>query len=151
MLADYSNSINLSPKVLKPNPKYDAFFKDPALIDYLALKRSIENEGIRKPIIATEDLIVLSGHQRLRAAKDLDFINVPVSTILAADERIATPLLLIFSRNNLDNPNRLKSKASALVADLLLKYYKNCVFNDVEYTDEGANDYILRRLKKIVI
>lgn len=39
-----------------------------------AFKESIKTSGIIEPIVVTKDMIIVSGHQRVRAAKNLVYL-----------------------------------------------------------------------------
>ncbi|MFS0643704.1 ParB N-terminal domain-containing protein [Siminovitchia sp. 179-K 8D1 HS] len=60
---------------------------------YEEIKRSIEVNGIRDPIKCDMNYTVISGHQRLRIARDLGIEEVPVQ-IIDVDEQIAEYLLI---------------------------------------------------------
>ena len=70
--------IEISPRKLKPHPKNPRIHPDSA-ID--ALTKSIETYGWTNPIIATEDLVILAGHARRKAALKLKLETVPVITL----------------------------------------------------------------------
>lgn len=63
---------------LNPHPKNDYYFTDLAGEKYEEIKRSIETYGIRDPLKVTTAYTVISGHQRLRIAKDIGLTEVPV-------------------------------------------------------------------------
>jgi DNA modification methylase len=65
----------LSVDALKPNPKNPRIHK-PAHVRQIA--RSIKSFGFGPPILADQDLMILSGHGRLLAAKQLGMAEVPV-------------------------------------------------------------------------
>lgn len=48
--------------------------------DFEALKRSLAEDGYHQRIIATMDLRVVGGHQRIRALKELGYVTVKVLT-----------------------------------------------------------------------
>lgn len=58
------------------------------------IRRSIEKYGIRDPIKITKDYTVISGHQRLRIARDLGMKYVPYKMLdLTIDNRETEYLL----------------------------------------------------------
>jgi site-specific DNA-methyltransferase (adenine-specific) len=52
-------------------------FEDLATVEYAALKNDIAKHGIKVPLHILPDKTVICGHQRLRAAKELDLKTVP--------------------------------------------------------------------------
>lgn len=47
----------------------------------IAVKRSIEEFGMRWPIIIDKDNVIVAGHTRFQAAKELGFTSIPTMTI----------------------------------------------------------------------
>ena len=63
---------------LKSHPRNNEFFDDITGDSWNAFKDSIESSGIVEPIVVTQDMIIVSGHQRVRAAKELGISSVMV-------------------------------------------------------------------------
>ena len=78
---------------LKPHPKNSYYFTDVDGEKYEEIKRSIATYGIRDPLKVTTSYTVVSGHQRLRIAKELGFTEIPVE-IVDIDEWQAEYLLI---------------------------------------------------------
>ena len=78
---------------LKEHHKNGYYFTDIEGEKYEEMKRSIETYGIRDPIKCTRDYTVISGHQRLRIARDLGLEKVPYQ-MLDVDEKTAEYLLI---------------------------------------------------------
>lgn len=78
---------------LKEHPKNGYYFSEIDGEKYEEIKRSIATHGIRDPLKVTTSYTVISGHQRLRIAKELGFKDVPVE-ILDVDEWQAEYLLI---------------------------------------------------------
>ena len=68
--------INIS--VLKPHPKNNEFFDDLNGEEFERLKNSIRDEKIYTDILVSPDMTIISGHQRVRAAKELGMTLVPI-------------------------------------------------------------------------
>ena len=68
--------INIS--VLKPHPKNNEFFDDLNGQEFERLKNSIRDEKIYTDILVSPDMTIISGHQRVRAAKELGMTLVPI-------------------------------------------------------------------------
>lgn len=64
--------------VLKPHPRNNEFFDDLQGDDFERLKNSIKDEKIYTDILVSPDMTIISGHQRVRAAKELGFTLVPI-------------------------------------------------------------------------
>lgn len=58
---------------LKAHPQYDYFFDDMVGQSWQDFLQSIQENGIIDPIIVTSDNVIVSGHQRVRACKQLGF------------------------------------------------------------------------------
>lgn len=84
---------NIATNKLQPHPKNGYYFTDISGEKYDEVKRSIEVNGIRDAIKCTPAFTVISGHQRLRIAKDLGLTEVPVE-IIDVDEWEAEYLLI---------------------------------------------------------
>jgi ParB family transcriptional regulator, chromosome partitioning protein len=69
---------NLSVNVLRVHPKNQEFFDDIDGEQYDKFKKSIKEEGVITPLIVASDMTIISGHQRLKACKDLDIGLIPV-------------------------------------------------------------------------
>jgi len=63
---------------LKPHPLNSKFFDDITGDSWNLFLESIQTSGVIEPIIATDDKVIVSGHQRIRACKELGIDEVPV-------------------------------------------------------------------------
>ena len=63
---------------LKPHPRNSEFFDDMTGDAWNAFKESISTSGIIEPIVVTQDMVIVSGHQRVRAAKELNMSTIMV-------------------------------------------------------------------------
>lgn len=64
--------------VLKSHPKNNEFFDDLNGEEFERLKNSIRDEKIYTDILVSPDMTIISGHQRVRAAKELGMTLVPI-------------------------------------------------------------------------
>ena len=71
---------------LKPHPMNSQFFDDMTGDSWAEFLESIKTSGVIEPIIATTNYVVVSGHQRLRACKELGIKEVPVVLRFYADD-----------------------------------------------------------------
>ena len=74
---------NVSIYVLKIYPRNNEFFDDITGDSWKAFLESIESSGIIEPIVVTQNMVIVSGHQRVRAAKELElertsYIELPM-------------------------------------------------------------------------
>ncbi len=56
---------------LIPHPKNDYFFDDISGEKWEEFKKSIKESGVRTPIVVTDQMVIVSGNQRVRACKEL--------------------------------------------------------------------------------
>ncbi len=61
---------------LKPHPRNNEFFDDISGAKWDTFLESVKSRGIIEPIIITPDKVIVSGHQRVRAAKELGITTV---------------------------------------------------------------------------
>lgn len=61
---------------LKSWPKNNYFFDDIQGENWTAFKNSIKTSGVIEPVIVTQNKVIVSGHQRVRACKELGIKNV---------------------------------------------------------------------------
>ena len=56
---------------LKPHPKNDYFFDDMSGDKWNEFVESVRTSGVIEPIVITQEKVIVSGHQRVRACKEL--------------------------------------------------------------------------------
>ena len=106
---------------LKPHPKNSYYFTDVDGEKYEEIKRSIATYGVRDPLKVTTSYTVVSGHQRLRIAKELGFTEIPVE-IVDVDEWQAEYLLIA---ENVERRGQAESDPikKARIAQFLKEYW----------------------------
>lgn len=62
---------------LKPLPQWNKYFKNITGRDWINFLESVETNGILNPIIISQNNIIISGHQRVRACKELEIEKIP--------------------------------------------------------------------------
>lgn len=62
---------------LKPHPMNNYFFDDIVGDKWEDFKKSILRRGVVEGVVATQDLIIVSGHQRVRACQELRILEIP--------------------------------------------------------------------------
>ena len=86
------------------------FFDDMTGDAWEAVKESIKTSGIIEPIVVTKDMIIVSGHQRVRAAKELGLSTVIVDIRkYENDDKVLKDLIETNIRQRgIGNPNPIK-------------------------------------------
>ena len=110
--------------VLKPHPRNNEFFDDLNGEEFKRLKNSIKDEKIYNDILVSPDMTIISGHQRVRAAKELGLKLVPIKI----DEDLQdenSKLRALISNNFGRRKNDPEKDRKALVTYVELKGYKN--------------------------
>ena len=92
------------PEQLSPHPQST---RVPALTrdEYTMLRADIARRGVVTPLELTSELVVLDGHERLRAARELALASVPVRVVAPPDE-VAYMLLAALRRRQLSASQR---------------------------------------------
>lgn len=93
--------VNFDLSVLRPHPRNDEFFSDVEGEEFSRLKQSIQELGILTPLRVAKDMTIISGHQRYRAAKELDLEDVPViidDTLKDDDDKLIQLIASNFGR-----------------------------------------------------
>lgn len=76
----------MNPYDLKPHPRNGEFFDDMDGQKWKDFLQSVKTSGIIEPIIVTQDLVIVSGHQRVRAAKTIGILKIAVEVRHYADD-----------------------------------------------------------------
>lgn len=61
---------------LKAHPQNEYFFDEMEGQKWEEFKESIKTSGVIEPIVTTQDLVIVSGHQRVRACKELGIVTI---------------------------------------------------------------------------
>jgi ParB-like chromosome segregation protein Spo0J len=105
-----SNIVQLPISRLAPNPISASFFREENSAALQRLVEDIAERGIIVPLIAKKDGTLLAGHNRLYAARELDFERVPVQFVegeLAQEEERRFVIADNLLRRQLTNEERL--------------------------------------------
>ncbi|TCL72345.1 ParB-like nuclease family protein [Hydrogenispora ethanolica] len=62
---------------LIPHPDNNKFFDDISGDNWTEFLESIKTSGVIEPIVITQDKVIVSGHQRVRACKELNITEIP--------------------------------------------------------------------------
>lgn len=95
---------------LKPHPRNSEFFDDIGGDSWDEFLRSVSTSGVIEPIIITEDNVIVSGHQRVRACKELSIDEVMTETrSYSSEDSILKDLIETNIRQRgIGNPNPVK-------------------------------------------
>jgi len=89
-----SKYLVIDPSKLKIDQKYRSMVPSISEIQYKTLKESISAEGQIKPIICNSSFVILDGHNRVRACKELGlFVKCEVLEILDESEELKLVLV----------------------------------------------------------
>lgn len=95
---------------LKPHPRNNEFFDDITGDAWEAFLDSIKTSGVIEPVVITPDKVIISGHQRVRACKELGIKTVLTDMRDYSDEdKILKDLIETNIRQRgIGNPNPVK-------------------------------------------
>lgn len=104
-------------ELLKVHPRNKEFFDDMEGDKWKDFVESIKTSGIIQPLVVTDDYVVISGHQRLKAAKELGLTEVPCEIkeyvdkegITAEDWKLKDLLESNLMQRGIGNINPMKS------------------------------------------
>lgn len=71
---------------LKPHPKNDYFFDDMSGDKWNEFVESVRTSGVIEPIVITQEKVIVSGHQRVRACKELGITSINAEVRIYNDE-----------------------------------------------------------------
>lgn len=93
--------INMPLHCLKCHPRNEEFFSNVEGEEFNRLKQSIQELGVLTPLRVSKDMTIISGHQRYRAATELELEDVPViidDTLKDEDEKLVQLIAANFGR-----------------------------------------------------
>lgn len=71
---------------LKPHPKNDYFFDDMSGDKWNEFVESVRTSGVIEPIVITQEKVIVSGHQRVRACKELGITSINAEVRIYNDD-----------------------------------------------------------------
>ena len=97
-------------KELIPHARNDFFFDDITGEPWQEFLKSVKTSGIIEPLVISQDKVIVSGHQRLRAAKELGIDKVPVEVRIyeSEDELLKQLIETNIRQRGLGNGNPVK-------------------------------------------
>lgn len=150
----------LSPELLKEHELNKEFFDDIEGVQWQQFLESIKTSGILTPLIVTEDYTVVSGAQRLKAAKELGLKEVPCIIKkyedrdgLTKEEWIIKELLEVnYRQRGIANLNPIKAAKGILELERIYQKYrgeeKQPVYEAIQIPKTSY--FRLRRLNKLI-
>lgn len=95
---------------LIPHKKNNYFFDDMENEPWMAFLESVETSGVIEPIVATQDKVIVSGHQRVRACKKLGIKEVAVEIRIydSEDEILKQLIETNIRQRGIGNTNAVK-------------------------------------------
>lgn len=95
---------------LRSHPRNNEFFDDITGDSWKAFLESIESSGIIEPIVVTQNMVIVSGHQRVRAAKELgiETIMVDIRKYDKEDKVLKDLIETNIRQRGIGNPNPIK-------------------------------------------
>jgi ParB family chromosome partitioning protein len=141
---------------LREHPQNHEFYSPLDEKEWKTLLKSIEEIGIQEPLWITHEKVLVSGHQRLRAAQVLGLKTVPTRIVEAAEEEIV--YLLIMSnearRGKEHDPMKQARKVKFLKRFWGIRHGNNRTFhNEKSYHDiareVGKSISTVHRLEKL--
>lgn len=104
---------------LTPHPRNNEFFDDIEGEKWDEFKENIRQHGLYVPILVTTEGVIVSGHQRVRACKELEMWSVPVNIKHFPDEDAV--LRALIETNTVQRGtivNQSKRRQSAIIREL---------------------------------
>ena len=104
---------------LTPHPRNNEFFDDIEGEKWDEFKENIRQHGLYVPILVTTEGVIVSGHQRVRACKELEIWSVPVNIKHFPDEDAV--LRALIETNTVQRGtivNQSKRRQSAIIREL---------------------------------
>ena len=74
---DEMKVIDIEVEKLKPFSLHSKYFKNMTGEEWIRFLNSVQDDGIIEPILISQDYVIISGDQRVRACKDLDIKTIP--------------------------------------------------------------------------
>ena len=117
---------------LKPLPNHEKYFGKIKGKNYVYFLDSIQKYGVVQPILITRDMTIISGHERVRACKDLEIETIPAhffSSKNASNMKLDDLLLHTFFECNMHTRSSI--------------FYLACAWDELYFGDtEKANYYM---------
>ena len=118
---------------LKPHPRNSEFFDDMSGEKWQEFLKSIKTSGVIEPIVITQDKVIVSGHQRVRACKELgkDIVMVDVKIYDNDDDIIEDMIMMNMSscRNLYDS--RIDNRFVKYIINITSLLFNTPLYNNI--------------------
>lgn len=134
----------MNPNNLRPHPRNNEFFDDMDGQKWKDFLQSVRTSGIIEPIIVTQDLVIVSGHQRVRAAKAIGLMKTAVEVRhYDSDDKVLKDLIETnIMQRGIGNTNPIKL-AKCIVALEEIEGIKKGGNHGNQYTVANGNNFSL--------
>lgn len=132
---------------LKPHPRNNEFFDDMTGEKWNEFLESIKSRGVIEPIVITQDYTIVSGHQRIRACKELGIqkINCEIHNYNSDDEVLQDLIETnIRQRGSIDGSTR----KNGMIAKELERIYGVHQGNGSNQYEQKPNNSVIAKTQK---
>lgn len=134
---------------LKSLPNHEKYFGTIKGTNYIDFLSSIQKYGVIHPIIITRDKVIVDGHERVRACKDLGLQTIPATYLCCENEKnlsLKDLLLHMFFHYNMHTRSSMFYLANAwderYFGDIeKAEYYINKFINEGEQIDKELEEW----------
>ena len=132
---------------LKPHPRNNEFFDDMTGEKWNEFLESIKTRGVIEPVVITQDYTIVSGHQRVRACKELGIpkINCEIHNYNSEDEVLQDLIETnIRQRGSIDGSTR----KNGMIAKELERIYGVHQGNGSNQYEQKPNNSVIAKTQK---
>lgn len=132
---------------LKPHPRNNEFFDDMTGEKWNEFLESIKSRGVIEPVVITQDYTIVSGHQRVRACKELGIqkINCEIHNYNSEDEVLQDLIETnIRQRGSIDGSTR----KNGMIAKELERIYGVHQGNGSNQYEQKPNNSVIAKTQK---
>lgn len=110
---------------LIPHKRNSEFFDDMSGEKWQEFLKSIKTNGVIEPIVITQDKVIVSGHQRVRACKELgkDIVMVDVKIYDNEDDVIEDMIMMNMSHGRNLYDSKIDNRFNELIRIRDKKYF----------------------------
>lgn len=151
------NKYDVIIEYLKPLPNHEKYLGKIRGNNYIDFLSSIQKYGIIRPIIITRDMMIVDGHERVRACKDLGWETIPAVYLCCKNDKnlkLEDLLLHIFFTCNMHTRSSIYYLACAWDEAYFgdkqkAKYYMDKFMNEGEQIDKEMEEWIKQKKEEI--
>lgn len=100
----------ISVNSLTPHPRNHEFFDEPTGQSWEDFLQSVRTSDVREPIVIDQNNMIISGHMRVRACKELGIPKIKYTRVIydSDDQRLKDLIELNIKQRGIGNPNPVK-------------------------------------------